>query len=104
MIPEQILTSSIGTGNKERKKKKKEKLQLISSKFTALGVIGGGSIMTDHGSLRINLGPREDRKYHEITAIGMRNVTAGFGKYNLEEIGQECKATATPTEMDFILL
>ena len=31
----------------------------------------------------------------------MRNVTAGFGKYNLEDIGQEFKAIATPTEMDY---
>ena len=35
------------------------------------------------------MGPGEDKMYHEITAVGMRNVTAGFGKYELEEIGQE---------------
>ena len=35
----------------------------------------------------------------------MRNGTAGFGKYNLEEIGQEFRATATSTstEMDYCL-
>ena len=49
------------------------------------------------------MGPGEDKKYHEITAVGMRNVTAGLGKYNLEEIGQEIRATAHPTEMDYIL-
>ena len=65
----------------------KEKLQLISSNSTALGVIGGGSVMTEYGNFRFNLGPGEDKIYHEITAVGMRNVTCGFGKYELEEIG-----------------
>ena len=67
----------------------KESLHLISSNPTDLGVFGGGSIMTEHGNFRFNLGPGEDKNYHEITAVGMRNVTAGSGKYNLEEIGQE---------------
>ena len=62
----------------------KENLQLISSKSTALGVIGGGSIMTEYGNFRFNLGPGEDKNYHEITAVGMRNVTAGFRKYDLD--------------------
>ena len=56
----------------------KENLQLMSCKSTALGVIGGGSIMTEYGSFRFNLGPGEDKNYHKITAVGMRNVTAGF--------------------------
>ena len=43
-----------------------EELQLISSKSTALGVIGGGSIMTKYGSFHFNLGPGEDGKYHKI--------------------------------------
>ena len=42
--------------------------------------------------------------YHEITAVGMRNVMAGFGKYELEEIGQEFKSTANSTEKNYILL
>ena len=45
----------------------REKLQLISSKFTDFGVIGGGSVMTEYGNFRFNLGPRKDEKYHEIT-------------------------------------
>ena len=44
----------------------KEGLQLISSNYTALGVIGGGSVMTEYGNFRL---------------------TTGFGKYELEEIG-----------------
>ena len=66
-----------------------EELQLISSKAIALGVIGGGSIRTEYGSFRLNLGPGEDGKYRKITAVGMDNVTSGFGEYNLEEVIQE---------------
>ena len=79
-----------------------EELQLISSKSAALGVIGGGWIMTEYGCFRFNLGPGEDGKYHEITIVGMEKVTAGFGEYNLKEIAQEFKATLSLTEMDYI--
>ena len=68
----------------DRQLAEKEKLQLISSNSTALGVIGAGSVVTEYGNFRFNLGPRED-------GMRMRNVTAGFGKY---EIGQEFKSTA----------
>ena len=37
-----------------------EKFQLIYSNSTALGVIGGGSVMTEYGNFRFNLGPGED--------------------------------------------
>ena len=37
-----------------------EELQLISNKSIALGVIGGGSIRTEHGSFQFILGPGED--------------------------------------------
>ena len=82
----------------------KEKLKLISNNSTALGVIGGGSVVTEYGNFRFNLGPGEDRIYHEITAVGMRNVTTSLGKYKLEEIGQEFKSTANSTEKNYILL
>ena len=59
--------------------------------------------MTEYGNFRLNLGPGENKNYHEITAVGMRNVTAGLGKYNLEEIGQEFRSSANPTEMGYIL-
>ena len=59
--------------------------------------------MMEYGNFRFNLGPGEDKKYHEVPAVGMKNVTAGFEKYNLEEIGQEIRAPANPTEMDYIL-
>ena len=56
----------------------KENLQLIFSNSTALGVIGGGSIITEYRNFKVNLGPREDKNYLKITAVRMRNVTAGF--------------------------
>ena len=59
--------------------------------------------MTEYGGFRFNFGPKEDKIYHEITAVGMRNVTAGFEKYELEEIGQEFKSTANRTEKSYIL-
>ena len=63
-----------------------EKLQLISSRSSALGEIRGGSIRTEYGSFRFNLGPGEDKKYHKIAAVGMKNFTAGFGKCKLKDI------------------
>ena len=86
-------------GELERNKE----LQLISSKSTALGVIGGGSTVTEYGSFRFDLGPGEDGKYHKITAVGMDKVTAGFGEYNLKGVAQEFKATATILEMEYVL-
>ena len=77
-----------------------EKLQLISSKTTALGVIGGSSIMTEYCSFRFNLGPGKDGKYHKITDVGMESVTACFGEYNLKDIAQKFKETLSPVEMD----
>ena len=65
-----------------------EELQLISNKTTALGVIGGGSVMTEYGGFRFNLDLGEDGKYHKITAMGLESVTAGFGWYNLKDIAQ----------------
>ena len=39
---------------------RQEDLQLISNKSVALGIIEGGSIRTEYGSFRFNLGPGED--------------------------------------------
>ena len=33
----------------------------------------------------------------------MENVTARFGKYSLKDIAQEFKATASLTEMEYVL-
>ena len=82
---------------------RQEDLQLISSKSIAISVIGGGSIKTEYGSFRFNLGPGEDGKYHEITAIGMDSVTAGFGEYDLKEVIKEYRSSATSEELEQIL-
>ena len=78
-------------------------MQLISSKSIALGVIGGGWIKTEYRSFRFNLGPGEDGKYHEITAVGMENVTAGFEEYDLEEVIGEYRESASSTELEYVL-
>ena len=59
--------------------------------------------MTEYGSFWFNLGPGEDGKYHKITAVGMESVTAGSREYNLKNIAQAVRATASPVEMDYIL-
>ena len=66
-----------------------EELQLISNKAISLGVIGGVCIRTEYGSFHFNLGPVEDGKYHEITAVGMDDVNSVFREYNLEEVIRE---------------
>ena len=80
-----------------------QNLQLISSKPTALTVVGGKKIKTDYGTFRFNLGPGEDNQYHEIVCAGMDSVTAGFGKYDLSEICQEYRDNAKPEEKNVIL-
>ena len=56
--------------------------------------------MTEYGSFRFNLGPGEDGKYHEITAVGMENATA---EYKQKEKAQEFKDSASPTEVEYVL-
>ena len=58
--------------------------------------------MTEYCSFRFNLGPGEDGKYHKIMAVGMENVTAGFGEYNLKEIGQEFRNPVSLTELEYV--
>ena len=82
---------------------RQEGLQLISNKLVALGIIGGGSIRTEYGSFRFNLGSGEDGKFHEITAIGMEIFTGGFGEYGLKEIIKEYKKSASQEELEEIL-
>ena len=81
----------------------KEGLQTISSERTRLGLIAGGQVESEFGKFRFNLGPGEDEKYHEITAVGMKEVTTEFGKYDLEEINQEFLNNASSAEKNYIL-
>ena len=81
----------------------KEGLQIISSECTRLGLIAGGQVESEFGKFRFNLGPGEDDKYHEITAVGMKDVTAEFGKYDLEEMNQEYLINASGGEKEYVL-
>ena len=36
-----------------------------------LGLIAGGQVESEYGIFRFNLGPGDEDKYHEITAVGM---------------------------------
>ena len=81
----------------------KEGLQKVSSSPNALTVVGGEKIYSDHGTFRFNLGPAVNEEYHEIICIGMKDVTAGFGSYNLSEIAQEYREHAENGEKDEVL-
>ena len=67
----------------------KEGLQAIYSERTRLVLIAGGQVESKFGKFRFNLGPGDDDKYHEITAVGMNKLTTEFQKYDLEEINLE---------------
>ena len=64
-------------------------LQKVLNNPTNLTVVGGSKIRSNHGSLRLNLGPGERVEYHEVVCVGMDDVTGGFGTYDLTEICQE---------------
>ena len=81
----------------------KEGLQLISCERTKLGLIAGGQVESVFGKFRFNLGPGEDENYHKITAVGMKDITTEFGKYDLEEINQELFNNASSAEKNYIL-
>ena len=65
--------------------------------------MGGEKIYSDHGTFRFNLGPADNEEYHEIVCIGMKDVTAGFGSYNLSEIIREYREHAEHGEKDEVL-
>ena len=60
--------SGANTNLIDRQLVRNEDLQLISSKSTALGVIGGGSIMTEYSSFRFNLRPGNIAEEYKATA------------------------------------
>ena len=81
----------------------REGLQMISDKTSAIRVVGGSEIKTEHGVYRFNLGPGEENVYHEIVAIGMSSVTSEFTKYDLSEICKEYKDEAADKESQTVL-
>jgi len=66
-------------------------LQLISKKPSKLTVVGGGTIQSEIGKFRFNIGPTESGEFHEIKCQGMRNITSKFPKINLSSISDEFK-------------
>ena len=60
-------------------------------------------ITAESGNFQFNLGSGKDGIYHEIKAIGIKNVTLEFGEYGLEEIGKEFISSATGLEKNYIL-
>ena len=82
---------------------KRENLQKFSYNKADLGVIGGGVITAESGNFRFNLGSGKDGVYHEIRAIGIKNVTTEFREYRLGELGKEFMSSATGLEKEYIL-
>ena len=66
-------------------------------------MIAGGQVESEFGKFRFNLEPGEDDKYYEITAVGMKDVTAEFDKYDLKEINQEYLNNASGAEKEYVL-
>ena len=81
----------------------KEGLQAVSSERTRLGLIAGGQVESEYGIFRFNLGPGDEDKYHEITAVGMNEITTEFHKYDLEEINLEYLKYADEDEKENVL-
>ena len=50
--------------------------EITSSRPTSLTVVGGGSLKTEYGSYRFNLGPGAGGEYNEISSVGMDSVTS----------------------------
>ena len=68
----------------------------------ALGVIGGGSIMTEYGNFRFNLGPGIKKLSRDHSCWDEKGYS-WIGKYDLEEISLEFRSSANPTEMSYVL-
>ena len=81
----------------------KEGLQRVFSNPTCLTVVGGNRVKSNHGTFRFNLGPRDNGEFHEVVCVGMSDVTAGFGSYDLSEILEEYRDQAGLEERNIIL-
>ena len=68
----------------------------VSSSSTSLTVVGGDKVVSDHGTFRFNLGPGDNDEFHEIVCVGLSDVTAGFGSYDLSEISREYRDQCVP--------
>ena len=78
-------------------------MQQVSSNPTSLTVVGVNRVKLNHGTFRFNLGPGENGEFHEVVCVGMNDVTAGFGSYDLSEISEEYRNHAEGAEKDVVL-
>ena len=69
-----------------------QNLEIITKKPTKLTVVGGGTITTEMGKFRFNLGPTESGEFHEIKCQGINSVTSRFARYDLSEINDEFRS------------
>ena len=81
----------------------KEGLQRVSSNPTCLTVVGGNRVKSNHGTFRFNLGPGDNGEFHEVVCVGMSDVTAGFGSYDLSEIAEEYRNQAEGEKKNVVL-
>ena len=64
-------------------------IKVHSQEQATVGVISGNKIWTGYGMYELYLGPTVDGKFYQLTCQGMKSITAGFPKYNLEEVNKE---------------
>ena len=67
----------------------RENLQVLSSKPTAISVVGGNQIKTEYGTYKFSLGPNDSGEFYDLSCLGMSNVSDEFAEYDLEEIRAE---------------
>ena len=68
-------------------------LKVVTQEPAAIGVVGGGKILTEYGTYAVRLGPTETGHYHELTAQGLRRVTDTLPRYDLDQINTMVKET-----------
>lgn len=70
----------------------KLELKIISQDPETIGTAGDKSVLSEYGKYQFRLGPVwPERKFHELTAIGLENITTEFPKYDLSIISKEYK-------------
>ena len=61
-------------------------LSVISDKPQALSVVGGGLIQTEYGLYDLRIGDSTSGVYHQVSCLGMTDVTTSFPEYDLTKI------------------
>ena len=82
---------------------KDKDLRRVSSNPTCLTVVGGNKVKSNHGTFRFNLGPGDNGEFHEVVCVGMSDVMASFGSYDLSEIAEEYRNQADEEDKNVVL-